>query len=237
MKKGIILSIIGMVVMITVPLSMLLGLHNYDDNKSFESNLVVEEELSDDTVIVVDIGHGGTDNGTINSRYTGSILEKDVNLEIGRKLIDKLNGIDDLKVIATRTDDTFISLSERATIGNENNADIFISIHCNASTDGNSDAEGIETFYYNDSNNSKELATKVQENLIRALNKNDRGVKKGNYQVLRDSENTAILVECGFLTNSLEREQLCDNTYQDILVSAIVRGITEFMNDEGDSEV
>lgn len=228
MKKGVVLSIISMVLMISVPMCLMLGVHKNND-KDIESVSVVEEDIKKST-IVVDIGHGGSDKGTINSRYTGSVLEKDINLEIGTKLINKLSAIEGIEVIPTRVDDDFISLRERAEIGNEHNADVFISIHCNATSDGNSDVEGIETYYYKEDNNSKLLAEKVQENMIRSLNKNDRGVKKENYQVLRESENPAILVECGFLTNELEREQLSDDVYQDILVSAIVRGIMEYMD-------
>lgn len=228
MKKGVVLSIISMVLMISVPMCLMLGVHKNND-KDIESVSVVEEDIKKST-IVVDIGHGGSDKGTINSRYTGSVLEKDINLDIGTKLINKLSAIEGIEVIPTRVDDSFISLRERAEIGNENNADVFISIHCNATSDGNSDVEGIETYYYKEDNNSKLLADKVQENMIRSLNKNDRGVKKENYQVLRESENPAILVECGFLTNELEREQLSDDVYQDILVSAIVRGIMEYMD-------
>lgn len=228
MKKGVILAIFGMVLMISVPMYLMLGVQK-DNDKDIQSDIKVEENIKK-SVIVVDIGHGGSDNGTINSRYTGSVLEKDINLEIGTKLINKLSGIDGIEVIPTRVDDSFISLRERAEIGNKNNADMFISIHCNATSDGNSDVEGIETYYYKEDNNSKLLAEKVQDNLILSLNKTNRGVKKENYQVLRESENTAILIECGFLTNELEREQLSDDVYQDILVSAIVRGVMEYMD-------
>lgn len=176
--------------------------------------------------ILIDIGHGGEDKGTKNSKYSADVLEKDINLEIGLKLINKLGRVEGIDVLTTRIDDSFVSLSERAKLGNTNSVDMFVSIHCNATEDGGAYASGIETFYRDD--NSEEFARHIQDNLISALQVKDRGTKYGDYQVLRESESTAILIECGFLTNPEERLNLGSDVYQDIIVDAIVKGVVSY---------
>lgn len=91
--------------------------------------------------IVIDAGHGGHDPGT----HGGSTLEKDVALKIALKLGQIIkDSLPDVKLIYTRKTDIFIPLSERSNIANKNNADLFISIHCNANN--NTSARGTETF-------------------------------------------------------------------------------------------
>jgi N-acetylmuramoyl-L-alanine amidase len=109
--------------------------------------------------IVIDPGHGGHDTGTIGP--TG-LREKDVVLDVGlrlKKLLEKNTGCE---VIMTRSDDTFIPLEERTAIANEKGADLFISIHANASRDP--DARGVETYYLNFTSNPDALEVAAREN-------------------------------------------------------------------------
>ena len=109
--------------------------------------------------IVIDPGHGGHDTGTTGP--TG-LLEKDVVLDVGlrlRKLLEQKAGCE---VVMTRSDDTFIPLEERTAIANEKAADLFISIHANAS--GDRSARGIETYYLNFTSNSEALEVAAREN-------------------------------------------------------------------------
>jgi N-acetylmuramoyl-L-alanine amidase len=109
--------------------------------------------------IVVDPGHGGHDTGTIGP--TG-LKEKDVVLDVAlrlRKLLERNTGCE---VIMTRRDDTFIPLEERTAIANEKGADLFISIHVNASRDRN--ARGIETYYLNFTSSPEALEVAAREN-------------------------------------------------------------------------
>lgn len=93
--------------------------------------------------IVIDAGHGGHDSGCIS--YGKDVYEKDVCLKIAKKLGQKLeDSIPGVNIIYTRTDDTFIPLWQRADIANRNNADLFISVHCNAHQQ--SQFHGIETY-------------------------------------------------------------------------------------------
>jgi N-acetylmuramoyl-L-alanine amidase len=109
--------------------------------------------------IVIDPGHGGHDTGTIGP--TG-LREKDVVLDVGlrlKKLLERKVGCD---VVMTRSDDTFIPLEERTAIANEKAADLFISIHANASSDRS--ARGIETYYLNFTSSPDALEVAAREN-------------------------------------------------------------------------
>ena len=109
--------------------------------------------------IVIDPGHGGHDTGTIGP--TG-LEEKDVVLDVGLKLRKLLERNTGCEVVMTRSDDTFIPLEERTAIANEKSADLFISIHANASPDDS--ARGIETYYLNLTSNPDALEVAAREN-------------------------------------------------------------------------
>lgn len=109
--------------------------------------------------IVVDAGHGGRDPGAVGARGT---KEKDVVLAIAKILAKKLEKDLGCEVIMTRTGNTFLQLEERTAIANKVKADLFISIHANAST--NRRARGIETYYLNFSKNAKAVEVVAREN-------------------------------------------------------------------------
>lgn len=183
-------------------------------------------------IVVIDIGHGGNDQGTqsINKQK----IEKDITLQIGTKVIEKLEKDKNIKVIATRTMDEYVSLKERNKIESKNNADLFVSIHANATGDSSSTTEGVETFYWKNDDKSYKLANLIQGNIISSTGAVDRGVKQENYQVLRDSKCPSVLIETGFLTNYKESLNLSKSSYQNKLANAIVKGIQEYINEEND---
>ena len=109
--------------------------------------------------IVIDPGHGGHDTGTLGP--TG-LEEKEVVLDVGLKLKKLLEQRTGCEVIMTRSDDTFIPLEERTAIANEKSADLFISIHANASSDNS--ARGIETYYLNFTSSPEALEVAAREN-------------------------------------------------------------------------
>ena len=109
--------------------------------------------------IVIDPGHGGHDTGTLGP--TG-LAEKDVVLDVGLRLKKLLARDSGCEVIMTRDDDTFIPLEERTAIANEKSADLFISIHANASRDKS--ARGIETYYLNFTSSPDALEVAAREN-------------------------------------------------------------------------
>ena len=109
--------------------------------------------------IVVDPGHGGHDPGAVGA---GGTQEKDVVLSIGRKLAEKIRDELGIDVVMTRSTDVFIPLEERTAIANKVNADLFVSVHANASLNRN--ASGIETYYLNLAKTEKAAQLAAREN-------------------------------------------------------------------------
>jgi len=118
--------------------------------------------------IVIDAGHGGKDTGALGKVSK----EKDLNLAVALKFGNYIKeNLPDVKVVYTREKDKFVELSERAAIANRNNADVFVSIHCNSTETANS-ASGAETFVMGESKNEKNLAVAKKENAAILLEDN-----------------------------------------------------------------
>ena len=118
--------------------------------------------------IVIDAGHGGKDTGALGAVTTEKELNLNVALKFGNYIKENLP---DVKVIYTRSTDKFVELSERADIANRNNADVFISIHCN-STESTTTVQGAETFVMGESKNEKNLEVAKKENAAILLEDN-----------------------------------------------------------------
>ncbi|WNF37312.1 N-acetylmuramoyl-L-alanine amidase [Bacillaceae bacterium IKA-2] len=176
-------------------------------------------------VIVIDPGHGGNDPGAV----AFSIAEKNVVLAHSLLLRDKLQQAG-AKVVMTRTGDSFLSLSARTKIANNENADMLISIHANSSFV--STATGTEIFWNSNfqSANSRLLATSLQSKLVNSLGTRDRGVKQANFQVIRSTQIPSVLIELGFLTNYNEAKRLADPQFQDQAAEAMLEGIVDYYN-------
>jgi N-acetylmuramoyl-L-alanine amidase len=111
--------------------------------------------------IVIDPGHGGHDSGTIGPN---GLEEKDLVLEVGRRLGKLLESRLGAEVVYTRSDDTFIPLETRTAIANQEQADLFVSIHANSSNDP--DARGVETYYLNFTSSPEALEVAARENAV-----------------------------------------------------------------------
>lgn len=160
------------------------------------------------TRICLDYGHGGSDPGAV---YKGR-KEKDDNLRLGLTVAKELrrHGI---IVDETRTTDKTMSLQTRSTMENKKSYDYFISIHRNAFKP--EAAQGVETFTYtNQTAKAKGLADKIQKELVN-IGFTNRGVKKANFHVLRETKAPAVLVEIGFIDNTKDN-QIFDSKFNDI---------------------
>ena len=171
-------------------------------------------------VIVVDAGHGGKDAGAISGQKYEKVPALAMAQLLQKNLEDK-----GAKVIMTRSDDTFISLQDRVTISNYENADLFVSIHLNSSEKSN--IHGIETHWYKD--NSRDLAKYVQNALMKEISATDRGLFKSMFYVINHTTAPAILVETGFISNPQERDELFEEKRQKATAKAICDGITEYI--------
>ena len=180
-------------------------------------------------VIVLDPGHGGSDPGAIGP--TG-LQEKQVTLPIAEYLKSILEA-KGAKVILTRTTDVDVygphasgvdELQARVNVANGNQADAFISIHINSFSNPN--VGGIATYYFDESNQSKKLATAVQGQIAEHSGFNgDRGIQPGNLYVLRHSLMPSILVELGFISNPKEEGHLKESETQKAFARELAKGL------------
>ena len=175
--------------------------------------------------IILDAGHGGDDFGAVAS----DVKEKDLNLAICKKLGILLRGAG-YDILMTRNSDDFVSLHERAKKCNDSNANLMISIHCNAAT--NTEAKGAETIYYPTSKNGKKCAVEILENIEDITGCKHRSAyadRRGLY-LLRATKCPAIIVETGFLSSSIELKMLQNMLYQWKVAIGIYEGIKEIRN-------
>ncbi|MFI8687540.1 N-acetylmuramoyl-L-alanine amidase [Rossellomorea sp. NPDC077527] len=181
-------------------------------------------ESSSQRIISIDAGHGGDDNGASGN----GLLEKEINLAVALKLRNKLED-EGIKVVMPRTTDVFVELNDRVQYSVQNKADTFLSIHTN-SFSGDS-AHGTETYYYTSSlrsEESKQLATFVNNRLYKAWGTLNRGVKVEAYRVIAYNPLPAALVELGFISNKDDSMKLGSNQYRDIAAEAICQGILDY---------
>jgi N-acetylmuramoyl-L-alanine amidase len=173
-------------------------------------------------VVVIDAGHGGQDRG--GAPYQ-RIPEKGYTLDTARRLARNLRRLG-VRVVMTRDDDSFVSLSQRTYISNRYSPSdaVFVSIHYNSGW--REGAYGIETYYY--SRRAYRLAALVHPRVINAMNSADRGIRWRGYWVLRRNRLPAILVECGFLTNRAEAARIEDPDYRDRTARAIAGAIMRY---------
>ncbi len=171
--------------------------------------------------VVIDPGHGGRDDGA--SR--GDVKEKDLNLKVAKKLSILLKA-EGFNVVMTRDTDKSLSLDDRAFIANKYKDSIFVSIHFNAAASGLEYVKGVETFYA--SGEGQKIANEVHKQMLQKMGVKDRKVKRGNYKVLEKTESAAILVECGFISNSYERKRCASSWYQSLCASSIAEGVKNY---------
>lgn len=177
-------------------------------------------------LIVVDAGHGGKDPGAVNKAH--NMTEKALNLSISQKLAQRLRQ-EGYNIITTRDTDVFIELAERGDIANNNDVDLFISIHFNAA--GNTSARGIETLYH-PTEDGKKVAQIFQTEIVKASGAPDRKIiPRSNLSVLRRTKMPAVLLELGYMTNPTEIVQVMDDSYQNKLVDGIVNAVNRYFKE------
>ena len=120
-----------------------------------------------------------------------------------------------------------MDLYDRSDFANEAEADLFVSIHSNASAT-NTDFQGIFTYHHPSSNRGARLAQTIQTPLAQITGGIDRGILSNDYVVLRETDMCAALVEMGFMSNHEELMRLIDDSYQDKLAQGIAEGIVRY---------
>jgi N-acetylmuramoyl-L-alanine amidase len=169
--------------------------------------------------IVVDPGHGGDDPGTLGR---GSVPEKTINLDIGRKVARALRERG-ANVVMSRSTDRFITLDGRAALADQSHADLFVAIHSDSAR--RSSATGMTVYVArNASGESRRAAQRISAALQHA-GLDVRGVQTAGYRVLVGHSRPAVLIECGFLSNYSEARLLSTDSYRARVAHAIAEGI------------
>ena len=229
------------------------ALHSFKGNGAWIKE-IKEEKSSDELpfatnnyqkVIFLDPGHGGKDPG---AQYLG-LKEKDLNLQVSQQLKTKLESLG-YKVIMSRSSDVYLDfITARSRMSNETNADMFISIHFNATGHGlDSGEDGIQTYTYLPTGNipsvinkkwhdnptrlkySYKLGSYIHQSVLATTQAKDAGLLAKSFAVLRETNKPAVLLELGYMDDSKESQKIRTKEYQQKLVDGIVQGIQQYYN-------
>ena len=229
------------------------ALHSFKGNGAWIKE-IKEEKSSDELpfatsnyqkVIFLDPGHGGKDPG---AQYLG-LKEKDLNLQVSMQLKTKLESLG-YKVIMSRSSDIDVDfVTERSRMSNETNADMFISIHFNATGHGlDSGEDGIQTYTYLPTGNipsvinkkwhdnptrlkySYKLGSYIHQSVLATTQAKDAGLLAKSFAVLRETNKPAVLLELGYMDDSKESQKIRTKEYQQKLVDGIAQGIQQYYN-------
>ncbi|MCP3026537.1 N-acetylmuramoyl-L-alanine amidase [Halobacillus sp. A5] len=177
--------------------------------------------------IVIDAGHGGTDSG---ASYQGN-LEKNFNLSIALKVQSHLQQNYEAEIVMTRTSDVTLSLDARSRLANNENADFFLSIHNNAAG-----GQGFESYIFNGtvSAPTRTYQNAIHDRIMSAVqskyNIRDRGKKRANFHVLRETRMPALLLEVLFVDNASDVAKLRNPAFIEEVSIAIAQGTAEALN-------
>ena len=193
-------------------------------------------------VIFIDPGHGGRDSGA----FYYNIAEKDLNMQVYKKLRKELEGLG-YTVLTSRESDVYVDfVTERSKMVNKTNADMFISIHFNATSNSASNVSGIQTYSYEQNpdyptkinsqwhnhpdriSESNRLAAAIHSSLLAETGAKNAGLLHGSFAVLRETNKPAVLLELGYMSNFDENQRIRNDAYQNKLVKGIVKGIQQY---------
>lgn len=175
-------------------------------------------------IIVIDAGHGGKDSGA----NANGLYEKNINLTIARLVKEKLDSqFIGHETKLTRAKDKFISLIERSRFSNRFKTDLFVSIHVNAGG-----GTGFESYIFNGGGVSRNTITAqnvIHAEIMKMINVRDRGKKKANFSVLRETRASAILTENLFIDRKTDVNKLKDSKFLNDLAQGHVNGIARHL--------
>ena len=229
------------------------ALHSFKGNGAWIKEIKEEKSSNElpfatsnyQKVIFLDPGHGGKDPG---AQYFG-LKEKDLNLQVSMQLKTKLESLG-YKVIMSRSSDIDVDfITERSRMSNETNADMFISIHFNATGHGlDSGEDGIQTYTYLPTGNipsvinkkwhdnptrlkySYKLGSYIHQSVLATTQAKDAGLLAKSFAVLRETNKPAVLLELGYMDDSKESQKIRTKEYQQKLVDGITQGIQKYYN-------
>lgn len=182
----------------------------------------IQEPLKGKT-IVLDPGHGGNDHGTTSIVGT---YEKTLTLSTAQVVKQKLENAGAI-VYMTRTNDTYIPLTQRAQISNQNHADAFISFHYNCYHD--SSMNGLTDFYYQKSKDNT-LATDILNEVVKSTGLHNVGTRFDDLEVLRNNTQPSTLIELGFLSSNHDDPIVESPAYRDQVAEGVYQGLLDYFS-------
>lgn len=200
------------------------------------ATVVSEAVHREETVVVIDAGHGGVDPGKVGSAGT---LEKDINLAVALELKTLLEE-SGIRVVMTRESDTGLysenasnkkreDMEGRVRVITDADPALTVSIHQNSFP--SADCKGAQVFYYKNSEKSKALAETIQQSFLTVLaDGNTRQAKaNGDYYLLRKAPCAIVIAECGFLSNPAEEALLATEAYRKKVAEALHQGVLAYL--------
>ncbi|MBZ6526204.1 N-acetylmuramoyl-L-alanine amidase [Aerococcaceae bacterium DSM 111021] len=175
-----------------------------------------------EATIMIDAGHGGEDSGAIS--LDNITYEKDVTLRTAELLQAKLEALG-TTVVQTRSDDSFVDLEERTDLSNEANVDAFLSLHYDSSPVP--DWHGTTTYYFHQ--DDFDLADSINQQLSQFELPNNN-VMFGNYHVLRENNQPSLLLELGYMSNSIDIDYIRSQEYLESITDLIIIGLYNYYN-------
>jgi N-acetylmuramoyl-L-alanine amidase len=187
--------------------------------------------------VVIDAAHGKNANGTANGARSGNVYEDDIVLAIAKK-INELNANDKIRIVMTRPNEAIVDLHRRVDIAAENKADLFISLHLNASPNDKDDSSGIEIYVSNKNipfqKESEVLGSLLQQELS-SVYPTKPYLKKRPVGVWVLDRNTCptVLVECGYVTNAADRKFVTNEENQTAIAHKILAAVERYASMDG----
>lgn len=226
------------IVKVTAVLLVMTAVYFFAYQRTAQTSSGSAAENKEKPCVVIDAGHGGADPGKVS---ISGALEKDINLEIAIKLQQFLEQ-EDVEVILTRDSDAGLydenasnkkvqDMKRRVELIESTRPVVTVSIHQNSYHEEY--VHGAQTFYYANSEQSQQLAEKIQQVLLNTVDRNNTRVAKANdsYYLLKKTSSPIVIVECGFLSNREEAQKLESDYYQEKLAWAIHMGILQYLNE------
>lgn len=174
--------------------------------------------------IVIDPGHGGMDTGATGA---GGTLEKELTLRTAKLLSDKLKAAG-ANVLLTRSNDSFLPLPSRVRMASVHQSDAFISLHYDSNLDRS--VRGTTGYYYH--SYQKKLAEYVYHSTNAETRLKSRGVRSGDYHVVRENNRQAVLMELGYLSNSAEEMTLTSGQFQENAATGLYNGLARYFKEQ-----
>jgi len=187
-----------------------------------------------DKIIILDPGHGGFKSGTVNVKNnyindhisSNMIEEEDINLVISSLIYTQLSNYN-YNVFMTRFLDNNVSLEQRCKIANSINADIFVSIHCNAHIQKN--ISGMEIYHYKNSKEGIKISNILNEQFKNKFKARKHRIREANFYVLKNTHMPSILIELEYMSNENGLNFLLNPEHQYDISVCITNGIIQYL--------